>query len=507
MRWLEALPACDIFLVFDRSLDHDQQRSRAFTPSYFHHQMVPISGAEGVNMVTRIGGSRGCSFRSHAWLRLLALISMLALSGTALAVPSYARQTQQPCSSCHVGGFGPELTAFGRQFKLMGYTIKVGDSTDLPLSAMLVESFTHTQKAQTEAPASGFDRNNNFELQQVSAFLAGRLTDHIGVFSQATYSQNGGLLGWDNADLRYARTFTRGDHSGIWGISLNNHPTVSDVFNTAPAWGFPYMAPDLAPGASAQPIIIGGLGGQVIGASAYTQLDGKWYLEAGAYRSLSVAFTNHVNAGYDGRVVGAAPYLRLNYTWNLPHGIFSMGGFGLDVRRGLAGLDLAGNPIAQAGPSDHFRDVGLDATYQYFKGDHIVTMDGLYVDERQTLNATYADGGASNLHDSLKSLNIKGSYWYRNTYGVTLAAFADNGSSDLTRYGNNGSPNTQGGIVELDYNPFGQSTSWHQPWANVRLGLQYTFYTRFSGLVHNVDGAGRSASDNNTLYFSLWTSI
>ncbi len=452
-------------------------------------------------MITSIGGSRGCAFHSHPWLRLLTLVSLLTLSGTALAVPSYARQTQQPCSSCHVGGFGPELTAFGREFKLMGYTMKVGDSADLPLSAMLVESFTHTQKAQTAPPASGFDPNNNFELQQVSLFLAGRLTDHLGVFSQATYSQNGGLLGWDNADLRYARTFTRGDHSGIWGVSLNNNPTISDVFNTAPAWSFPYMAPDLAPGAPAQPIIIGGLGGQVIGASGYTQLDGKWYLEAGLYRSLSVAFTNHVNAGYDGRV------MRLNYSWNLPVGMLSLGGFSLDVHRGLVGVDLAGNSIALAGPSDHFRDIGLGGTYQYFHGDHTVTMDGLYVDEQQTLNATYADGGSSNLHDSLQSLNVKGSYWYRNTYGVTLAAFADNGSSDLTLYSNNGSPNTQGGIVELDYNPFGQATSWHQPWANLRVGLQYTLYTRFSGLVHNVDGAGRSASDNDTLYLYLWTSI
>ena len=458
-------------------------------------------------MVTSIAGPLDRRFRLRAWPRLLLLLGMLTLSGTALAVPSFARQTKQPCVACHIGGFGPELTAFGRQFKLLGYTMKVGDGANLPLSAMLVESFTHTQKAQTSEPASGFGTNNNFELQQASVFLAGRLTDNLGILSQATYSQNGGLLGWDNADLRYARTFTGGHHSGIWGISLNNNPTLSDVFNTAPAWSFPYMAPDLTPGAPAQPILIGGLAGQVIGLTSYTQLDGKWYLEAGAYRSLSVAFTSHVNADYGGRLVGAAPYLRLNYSWSLPAGMLSLGAFGLDVRRGLVGADLAGNPIPLAGPSDHFRDVGLGATYEYFHGNHTVTATGLYVDEQQTLHATYAGGGASNLHDSLQSLNIKGSYWYRTTYGVTVAAFADNGSSDVTLYGNNGSPNTQGGIVELDYSPFGQSTSWHQPWANLRVGLQYTLYTRFSGLVHNVDGAGRSASDNNTLYLYLWTAM
>jgi hypothetical protein len=338
-------------------------------------------------------------------------------------------------------------------------------------------------------------------------FLAGRLTNNVGILSQATYSQNGGLLGWDNVDLRYATTFTHAGHSGIFGISLNNNPSVSDVFNSAPAWSYPYLSADLAPGAPAQPILIDGLGGQVVGASGYAQLDGKWYLEAGAYRSLSVAFTNHVNAGYDGRVVGAAPYIRMNYTWNLPAGTFELGGFDMDVRRGLVGADPAGNPIALAGPADRFGDLGVDANYQFVHGDHSVTVDGLYVTEKQTLDATYASGGSSNRHDSLQSLNIKGSYWYQDTYGVTLAGFADDGSSDRVLYGNTGSPNTQGTVVEVDYNPFGQASSWHQPFANLRLGLQYTLYSRFSGLVHNVDGAGRSASDNDVLYVYLWTAI
>lgn len=452
------------------------------------------------------------SVRAHIafvrrWFRLILLLSLLGVSGAALAIPSYARQTQLPCTSCHVGGFGPELTPFGRQFKLMGYTMKAGTGTNIPLSAMLVESFTHTQKAQTEAPAKGFDNNNNGELQQASVFLAGRLSEHMGVFAQATYSQNGGLLGWDNADVRYARIFTHGNHSGIWGISVNNNPTISDVFNTAPAWQYPYISADLAPGAPAAPMLFGGIGGQSVGATVYAQLDGKWYAEVGGYRSLSAAFLHHVNAGYDGRLSGVAPYARVSYTWNLPSGGLSVGGFLLDIKRGLVGSNFAGDAIPLAGPTDHFRDLGLSSTWQFFKGDHTVTFEGLYVDEKQTLNATFPDGGSSNLHDSLQSLNLKGSYWFRNTYGVTLAQFVNNGSRDFSLYGNDGLPNTQGGTLEFDYNPFGQSTSWRQPWANVRLGLQYTYFTRFSGRVYNVDGAGRKASDNNTLYLFVWLAI
>jgi hypothetical protein len=155
--------------------------------------------------------------------------------------------------------------------------------------------------------------------------------------------------------------FSRGSHSGIWGITVNNNPTVSDVFNTTPAWMYPYLSADLAPGAPAQPMLFGGLGGQVIGASAYAQLDGAWYLEAGGYRSLSPAFLRHVNAGYDGRLSGIAPYARVTYTWRLPRGDFTIGGFLLSMRRGLAGTNDAGDAVAAAGPTDRFRDVGLDS--------------------------------------------------------------------------------------------------------------------------------------------------
>lgn len=96
-----------------------------------------------------------------------------------LAVPSCTRQTRQLCVACHVGSFGPELTPFGREFKCNGYTMKVGNDMEIPLSRMLVESFEHTKKAQDRADMpSGFRTNNNGSLDRASLFLAGRLSDH-----------------------------------------------------------------------------------------------------------------------------------------------------------------------------------------------------------------------------------------------------------------------------------------------------------------------------------------
>jgi hypothetical protein len=451
--------------------------------------------------------SRARMPRVLGWAALPMLWLMLH-AGPAAAVPSYARQTHQPCAACHVGGFGPELTSFGRTFKLGGYTMSVGKDGKVPLSAMLVESYVHTKKPQDPADlGKPFNANNNFSLDQASLFVAGRISQHMGVFSQFTYSQVGGLFGWDNIDLRYARNFSGSKHRGVWGVSVNNNPTVSDVFNSAPAWMFPYMGSDLAPGAPAVPMIVDGIGGQSIGATAYTQIDGKLYLEAGGYRTLSPGFLDKVNAGYDGKISGFAPYARAAYTWRIPHGDVTLGGFLLNVDRGAVGADANGNPIPLAGPTDNYDDLGLSGDYAYTKGNNIFTANALYVHERQTLNSTFADGGSTHLKNTLDSFNVKGTYWYRNTYGVTLSQFAYDGSNDLALYGNNGSPNTQGGVLELDYNPFGKSGSWMQPYVNVRVGLQYTWYTKFAGLVHNVDGAGRPASGNNTTYLYLWLAL
>ncbi len=423
-----------------------------------------------------------------------ALAAMVAVFGIpqAQAIPAYAQQTHMACEACHIGAFGPQLTPFGRQFKLLGYTLKVGSGLTPKVSAMVVEAFTHTQAPQPQsAVPAGYNPNDNWSMAQASLFLGGHITDHLGVFAQYTYSQADGFASWDNAEIRYARTTSFGSHSVIWGISVNNNPSLSDLYNSTPAWGYPYMGSDLAPGAPAAPMVMGGLGQGVIGASAYTQIDGKWYFEAGAYRSLSAAFLNHVNADYPGLISSAAPYLRFAYQANLsPASNLEVGGLYFASKI---------NPTAVAGqPTDDYKDYGIDANYQWFGANykHIVTVQALYVHEKQTLNNTYAAGGASNLNNTLDSINLNAAYWYENTYGVTLAALTNNGSSDNLLYG--GSPDTNGGMVELDWNPFGKNDSWHQPLINLRVGLQYTFYSKFNGMTNN-------ASDNNTTYVSFWT--
>src|SRR3974377_982926 len=56
-------------------------------------------------------------------------VALLALlfgpsSQPAQGLPSFARQTGQPCGTCHTDY--PALTPYGRRFKLLGYTVGGG---------------------------------------------------------------------------------------------------------------------------------------------------------------------------------------------------------------------------------------------------------------------------------------------------------------------------------------------------------------------------------------------
>ena len=63
---------------------------------------------------------------------LAVALSMMFGAPDAGAVPSFARQTGQACVACHISF--PELTPYGRYFKLMGYTL--GDRQPIPLAIM-----------------------------------------------------------------------------------------------------------------------------------------------------------------------------------------------------------------------------------------------------------------------------------------------------------------------------------------------------------------------------------
>ena len=74
--------------------------------------------------------------KSFALSRAVGAVAVLAgfltigFAPPAQALPSFARQTGQPCGTCHTDF--PALTPFGRRFKLLGYTIGGGEFRTTP---------------------------------------------------------------------------------------------------------------------------------------------------------------------------------------------------------------------------------------------------------------------------------------------------------------------------------------------------------------------------------------
>ena len=111
-------------------------------------------------------------------LIVLGLLQLFPLN-TAQAVPSFARQTGMQCNECHT--IFPELTPFGRIFKLGGYVLsKTGKQYEFPppLAGMAQASFTDAKGLTSGvAPFDSTDRaTDRTNLpQQLSLFYGGRI--------------------------------------------------------------------------------------------------------------------------------------------------------------------------------------------------------------------------------------------------------------------------------------------------------------------------------------------
>jgi hypothetical protein len=435
-----------------------------------------------------------------ATLAIISALTALALFGssTAYALPSYARQTGQECAACH-NGF-PELTPYGRLFKLNAYAFRGGETSLPPIAAMVVPSFTHTEKDQPGGAAPRFG-TNDLTAFTASLFYGGAITDNSGAFAQGTFDQVSRRFSWDNLDVRYARSVILGEREMVFGATINNNPTVTDPWNSLPAWRFPFVSSGLAPTPSAATLIEGGLAQNSIGITAYNFWNRLIYAEAGLYRGLSVRSltTLGVDSTDTNAIKNVAPYWRLAFAPSWGRNSFEVGTFG------MAATIIPGR--VRDNGTDHLTDVGVDAQYQWLGARDGISLQGSWITENQNLSASSALGSATNTHNHLRSVNLKTTYYYDQTYGATAGWFRIDGTSDPLLFGADSaaaSPNSEGWIGELDYIPFSHGGPSFWPWLNLKLGLQYIYYNKFNGGSTNFDGAGRSAHDNNTFFLFAW---
>jgi hypothetical protein len=424
-------------------------------------------------------------------------VGMFSLLDQAQAVPSFARQTGFSCTTCHT--VFPELTPMGRIFKLTGYTFSKDwqpyQLTPPPLTAEAQISFTHLQKDLPQRQTFlGIRGNDNIQFPQLLNFYyAGQVVSKLGAFVQTSYVDLNRHFILSKADGRVATTVFPGGKDLIIGMTYNNYPTLQDVWNTTPAWSFPYLRSFVAP-APAITLLQGSLATQAGGLGAYFLWNNLIYGELTFYRTAANGFTQPLSAGVVTTtfVDGVAPYWRLVLQHVRQQHNFSVGTYGM-----VTNLYLG---RTASGPSNQFIDIGFDAQYQYITPKHIVSAQVNWIYESQDLTASYNRFRAQYPSEFLSAFQINVNYHYRSflgTVGGIVQFFATNGSSDSLRsgpfpvYGSLSSrPNTSGFILQGDYLPLDR----------IKISVQYVIYQQFNGSSTNYDGFGRNAADNNTLY-------
>lgn len=474
-------------------------------------------------------------------IAILAALLGALLPQAAMALPLFARQTGQNCMACHAGGQFPELTAYGRLFKMTGYTI--GERT-VPISVMgTVSNSRVADTTKSDDPGADFQKNKQTLLATSSLFLGGKVTNNIGVFTQITYDpyamqgpdgQFHGHSNADNIDLRYADRFINEKRDLILGVSVNNNPSVSDPWNTAAAW-MQYV-PVPSPTSSrfvdgTTPYPSHAAGGNIAGVTAYAYLNQSIYAELGGY-STSRGVFSFMSAGLDNasttKLRGVNPYWRLawNHEWG-PHSLM-VGTSGMVAK-------IYDDPLDTSDPSTthHNTDLKIDAQYQYLLDPHSVTgqlvfahnrhryPDSLANQEAAFVDATGNPLANTNAIDTTNLVRAKLTYVYQARYGGSLALFNQTGSTNtanqtsgydpVTMTITSSDPSATALSTRVDGNLSGNpatrgmtlETFW-MPTQYVRVGAQYTAYSRFNGASQNYDGFGRNARDNNTLFFYLW---
>jgi len=62
---------------------------------------------------------------------------------------------------------------------------------------------------------------------------------HVGSFLQVTYDSQGDHFSMDNTDIRYANKTKLGGKELVYGLDLNNNPTLDDLWNQYAGVGLP----------------------------------------------------------------------------------------------------------------------------------------------------------------------------------------------------------------------------------------------------------------------------
>lgn len=432
---------------------------------------------------------------------MAAVLAVWSLAAPAWAVPSMGRQTGYECSRCHT--VFPELTPYGREFKLGAFSSSSAKFDEKPLLERVpVSAVVQASRTSTRSVTAGgtdpeeFPQDRENIVQAAGLYWGGKIADNIGALVQYNYDGIEKKWGMEMFDARYGNTVAVAGKDLAWGVTLNNNPTVSDIYASTPQWAFPNAesaSPVAAPTRTAVDMT---LASQVGGVGIYGLWNDLVYLEVAGYRSAKTKLLRPLalSLPIETVVEGTSPYWRLALQQRWEAHSAQIGAYGLVTK-------LRADPADPAAGTNRFRDIAFDGSYQYIAGDHTASTHFTWIKEKRTWGSSFAQGLTSNPDGTLKTFRADAIYHFKRKWGGGLQYFRTSGSSDDLLYNtgdalfgsSNASPNSKGYMVQLNY----------LPWDNLKVSLRYTAYSQFNGAKSDYT-PGRSASDNNSVQLMAW---
>jgi hypothetical protein len=432
---------------------------------------------------------------SHSRLRhvggfSLLLICALACTSAAQAVPLFARQTALKCGMCHSPP--PELTTFGRRFKLSGYTLNTAKKpSQLPVSVIAFMNHVATRE-DVETAYDGASSNDNTKLQSFSINAGGRISDSVGAYAGIDYDGIDDQLGMGNLDLRWVGNRDFAGKDLLYGLTLHNDPSYQDPWNSSPRRISPYLTSTLEPQPSHTVALDGLMSRRVLGAGGYGFLENSLYLELAAYRPISNSLQDDLGLfhDFDYQLSGTGWYARIAKEYRLQLATLTFGALVFDGE--------IEEPFD--GPTYTATDFAVDTLYQRQRGKHDWTLSANLLHESIDTSDARDAGFARTGSNDITRLKINTGYLFNKTYGLTGSYFKSDGSTDALFFRTaSGGADTSWLRMDAYWNPLSKKPIKAYPLLRTRIGLQYTHFTEFDGDSNNYNETGRDASDNDTL--------
>ena len=167
---------------------------------------------------------------------------------------------------------------------------------------------------------------------------------NLRAFIQTTYANDyGRAFGLDNTDIRYASNGALGNLDFVYGVTVNDIPTVQDVWNTTPVWRFPFITSNFALSPAASTMLESFGPGQTAGAGGYIFAHDLVYAELTGYGSLTPRAQTTLGDCCGPTISGVAPYWRVAVEPNWGDNSLMVGTFGMHANMLPGGMSGSGN--------------------------------------------------------------------------------------------------------------------------------------------------------------------